>query len=101
MTTTRAENPARKSRPHTAGPAEKKSGLEDPRSQGLRRLIAQHGFHFQEFLEAVFAPFAARARLLVAAERRVEVGAGAVQVDVAGAQARATLRACSTLPDWT
>src|SRR6202008_3883397 len=45
----------------------------------LRRLIAEHGFDFEEFLEAVFAPFATRSGLLIAAERRVEVGAGAVQ----------------------
>src|SRR5690606_36894746 len=49
---------------------------------------AHHGLHLEELLEAEDAPFAAVAGLLVAAERRGEVGAGAVQVHVAGAQPR-------------
>src|SRR5207344_1993707 len=47
---------------------------------------AHHGFDLEEFLEAELAPLAAVAALLVAAERRIEVRAGAVDVHVAGAK---------------
>ena len=47
------------------------------------------------------APLAAVARLLVAAERRVDVGRCAVHMDHAGAQRRATRRAFSMLPEYT
>ena len=57
-------------------------------SDELRRLVSHHGFHLEEFLEAELAPFAAIAGLLVAAERRFEVGACPVQVHIAGAQLR-------------
>src|SRR6185437_11451293 len=54
-------------------------------------LEAEHGLGLEEFLEAMLAPFAAIARLLVAAERGGEIGAGAVQMHVAAAQLRSDL----------
>src|SRR6266404_6412317 len=49
---------------------------------------AHDRLQLEELLEAVLAPLTAVPRLLVAAEGRGEVGSGAVQVDVAGAQTR-------------
>src|ERR1700704_2926405 len=54
-------------------------------AQNLRRVEAGHRFHLEIFLEAVLAPLAAVAGLLVAAERRGAVVRHALQVDVAGA----------------
>src|SRR5690606_20996087 len=53
-----------------------------PRPSGLRRpgREAHDRLHLEIVLEAVLAPLATIARLLVAAERRVRVGGGAVQV---------------------
>src|ERR1700704_2979283 len=53
-------------------------------AQNLRRVEAGHRFHLEIFLQAVFAPLAAVAGLLVAAERRGAVVRHALQVDVAG-----------------
>src|SRR5215472_10074618 len=58
------------------------------RGGGSRRPVAQHRLHLEELLEAEDAPFAAVARLLEAAEGRGEVGAGAVQMHLAGAELR-------------
>src|SRR5665213_2878372 len=55
----------------------------------LRRVEAGDGLDLEIFLETVFAPFAAVAGLLVAAERRGAVVGHALQVDVAGANAAA------------
>src|SRR5690606_37886820 len=62
--------------------------LPAPRPSGLwrARREAHNRLHLEEVLEPVLAPLAAVARLLVAAERRVRVAGGAVQVDHAGAQ---------------
>src|SRR6478736_147304 len=51
----------------------------------LGRVEAGNRLHFEEVLEAVLAPLAAVAGLLVAAERRGAVVGYALQVDVAGA----------------
>src|SRR5213078_5309893 len=48
---------------------------------------AGDGLDLHEFLEAEATPFAAVARLLVAAERRGPLVGGAVDVDVAGSHA--------------
>src|SRR5262249_15977353 len=48
----------------------------------------QHGLRLEELLEAELAPLAAVARLLVAAERRAEIGLGAVHADLSGADPR-------------
>src|ERR1700731_1312905 len=55
-------------------------------SQSLRGVVAGDRLDLEIFLQAVFAPFAAVAGLLVAAERRGAVVGLALQVDVAGAQ---------------
>ena len=62
---------------------------------------AHDGLHLEELLEAELAPLAAVARLLVAAERRREVGGRAVQVHVAGAQPRRDLQRALGSPDET
>src|SRR5688572_20415917 len=49
---------------------------------------ADHGLGLEELLETVVAPLAAVARLLVAAERRAEVGRCPVDADLAGADPR-------------
>src|SRR5689334_22667545 len=51
----------------------------------LRGVEAGDRLHFEIFFQAVLAPFAAVAGLLVAAERRGAVVGHALQVDVAGA----------------
>src|SRR5882757_2743300 len=51
----------------------------------LRRVEAGDRLHLEIFFQAVLAPFAAIAGLLVAAERRGAVVGHALQVDVAGA----------------
>ena len=51
----------------------------------LRGVVAGDRLHLEIFLEAVLAPLAAVAGLLVAAERRGAVVRHALQVDVAGA----------------
>src|SRR6476659_8293109 len=53
--------------------------------KNLRGVVAGDGLDLEIFLQAVFAPFAAVAGLLVAAERRGAVVRHALQVDVAGA----------------
>src|ERR1700681_3195342 len=53
--------------------------------EGLRGVVAGDRLDLEIFLEAVLAPFAAVAGLLVAAERRGAVVRDALQVDVAGA----------------
>src|SRR6195256_4703370 len=60
-------------------------------AQNLRRVEAGHRFHLEIFLQAILAPLAAVAGLLVAAERRGTVVRHALQVDVAGAQLAADL----------
>src|ERR1700743_3556133 len=51
----------------------------------LRGVVAGDRLDLEIFLEAVFAPFAAVAGLLVAAERRGAIVRHALQIDVAGA----------------
>src|SRR5690348_12246207 len=58
-------------------------------------LEAEHGLGLEEFLEAMLAPFAAIARLLVAAERGGEIGAGAFRCTLPLRSCEATLRACA------
>src|SRR4051812_46463503 len=50
-------------------------------------VVAHDGLGLEELLEAQLAPLTAVARLAIAAERGVEVGPGAVEVHVAGADA--------------
>src|SRR5260370_14501058 len=50
-------------------------------------VVSHDGFSLQVLVEAQRAPFSAVARPAVAAERRVEVRADAVEGDVAGANA--------------
>src|SRR3982074_3715135 len=57
----------------------------------LRRVVAGARLDLEIFLETVFAPFAAVAGLLVAAERGGAVVGHALQVDVAGADLAADL----------
>src|ERR1700719_2839016 len=57
--------------------------------RSLRRVEAGDRLDLEIFLKAELAPFAAVARLLVAAERRGAVVRHALQVDVAGADAAA------------
>ena len=83
-------------RPHGAG--------RQPPSGGgfLLWLIAHHGFHFKVLLEAMLAPFPARARLLVATERRAEVRPPApLRWTMPVRRRDATRRARSRLPDCT
>src|SRR5690348_665744 len=54
----------------------------------LRGVVAHDRLDLEELVEAEFAPFAAVAGLLVAAEGRAEIGPGAVQMHIAGAQLR-------------
>src|ERR1700704_6412002 len=54
-------------------------------SARLRRVKPGDGLDLEIFLQAVFAPLAAVARLLVAAEWRGAVVRHALQIDVAGA----------------
>ena len=63
-------------------------------SVGVLRLSggAHDGFHFEEFLEAMLAPFAAITGLLIATERCREVWALAVDLDLASADAIGDLR---------
>src|SRR6266851_874537 len=61
------------------------------RFRNLRRVVAHHRLGLEELVEAEFAPFAAVAGLLVAAERRAEIGTGAVQMHIAGAELRRDL----------
>src|SRR5437016_2246712 len=61
------------------------SGAFILRLVGLRRVEARDRLHLEIFFQTVFAPFAAVAGLLVAAERRGAVVRHALQVDVAGA----------------
>ena len=49
------------------------AGLAAAGASGGARLRSQHGFHFQEVLDAVRTPLAAVAGMLVAAEGRVDV----------------------------
>ena len=64
--------------------------------------VSENGLGLEELLEAVDAPFAAVARLLVAAERRVEVDAGAPLRWTLPVRSReATRRARSRSPDET
>src|SRR6202035_5121122 len=58
-------------------------------TRALRRVVAGDGLDLEIFLQPVFAPFAAIAGLLVAAERRGAVVRHALQIDVAGADAAA------------
>src|ERR1700731_755409 len=60
-------------------------------SQSLRGVVAGDRLDLEIFFQAVFAPFAAVAGLLVAAERRGAVVRHALQVDVAGADPAANL----------
>src|ERR1700721_2161765 len=60
-------------------------------SKTLRGVEACDRLDLEEFLKAVFAPFAAVAGLLVAAERRGAVVGLPLQVDVAGADPTADL----------
>src|SRR6266849_8352658 len=66
------------------GGAEKSTPALHP-SESLRGVVAGDGLDLEIFFQAVFAPFAAVAGLLVAAERRGAVVRDALQVDVAGA----------------
>src|SRR5258705_4004598 len=59
--------------------------------KNLRGVVAGDGLDLEIFFQAVFAPFAAVAGLLVAAERRGAVVRHALQVDVAGADLAADL----------
>src|SRR6266849_10823406 len=72
------------------GGAEKSTPALHP-SESLRGVVAGDGLDLEIFFQAVFAPFAAVAGLLVAAERRGAVVRNALQVDVAGAQLAADL----------
>src|ERR1700730_5844022 len=53
--------------------------------KSLRRVVAGDRLGLEIFLQTVFAPFAAVAGLLVAAERRGAVVRHALQIDIAGA----------------
>src|SRR3954452_24555810 len=55
------------------------------RRSGLRGVVAGDRLHFEIFFQAVLAPLAAVAGLLVATERRGAVVRNALQIDVAGA----------------
>src|SRR6266852_7014650 len=72
------------------GGAEKSTPALHP-SESLRGVVAGDGLDLEIFFQAVFAPFAAVAGLLVAAKRRGAVVRNALQVDVAGAQLAADL----------
>src|ERR1700730_8037414 len=60
-------------------------------SQSLRGVVAGDRLDLEIFFQAVFAPFAAVAGLLVSAERRGAVGRHALPVGVAGARLAADL----------
>ena len=62
---------------------------------------ADHGFDLQEVAQAELAVFAAVARHLEAAERRLHVARGAVQGDLSGADAVPTRRARTLSFDQT
>src|SRR3569832_415014 len=68
----------------TAG-AVSRPGVMLSKRSSLRRVEAGDGLHFEEVLEAVLAPLAAVAGLLVAAERRAAVVGHTLQIHVAGA----------------
>src|ERR1700732_292578 len=59
--------------------------------KNLRRVVTRDRLGLEIFLQTVFAPFAAVAGLLVAAERRGAVVRHALQIDVAGTDAAADL----------
>src|ERR1700720_4290822 len=60
-------------------------------SSALRFRRLRYRLDLHHVVETVPTPFAAVARVLVATERRLHIVACAVQVDVAGANARAAL----------
>src|ERR1700688_2646753 len=66
----------------------RKGRAGDGSADDLRGVVAHHRLHLEALFAAELAPFAAVAGLLVAAERRAEIGPGAIQVDIAGAQLR-------------
>src|SRR5712664_4195767 len=69
----------------TKMPERKKSAPALHPSESLRGVVAGDRLDLEIFFQAVFAPLAAVAGLLVAAERRGAVVRHALQIDVAGA----------------
>ena len=69
------------------------TGTEGPHSSGSGGF--HHRFDFHELFHAELAPFAAVTGLLVAAERRLEIEACAVDVDIAGTPAACRISANS------
>src|SRR5258705_11071107 len=83
-------------RKQTPGRSSRSGAAILSREKDLRRVEAGYRLHLEIFLEAVLAPLAAVAGLLVTAERRRAVVWHALQIDVAGADLAADLAGALT-----